>query len=144
MKVEILVSKDYDANEIREMSQLFESVGYESQIDNERMIRASVAADVAPAIWVFLTFATSAFLTGFFNKAGEDAWDKLKEVIKKLSKKKNGQDSQIRLHAKVEGREIIIPIVDDPNDRETAFNTLPKFLSENPKLNGWILFHNGE
>lgn len=144
MKIEILVSKDYDVTEMGEISQLFKSAGYESEIYNNRMKRTSVEEGIPPAIWLFVTFASAAVLTGFFNKAGEDAWSKLKEIIKKLTKEKNGQDPQIRLHAKTNGREIIIPIVDDPKDREIAFNVLPKFLSENPELNGWIVFHNGE
>lgn len=143
MKVEVLISRDYNDNDVSKMMDLFQSHGYEPQIDRNRMIRESVES-LPPAIWLFLTFASAAVLSGFFNKAGSDAWDKLKDILRDLSKKKEGKDPQIRVHNRVEGREIIIPIVDDPMERETAFNLLPQFLSENPNLDGWIIFSAGQ
>lgn len=144
-KIEILTSKDFEEHELNEIKALFEGLSSQVSIDNKRMIRESVEEQLPSAIWAFVYFAAGAVFSGFFGQAGSDAYNKLKETIKKLgTKKRKGKPVQVRVHLRQSGsNDVIIPIPDDPLELEPAFDSLPKFIEANPNLNGWIFFENG-
>ena len=148
MDIEVITSKDFDESDLGEIKQLFEDVSFEIRIDNERMSRKSM--EPPPAIWVTVfipaaLWVANQFFSGFFNRMGGDAYDKFKDVIKKvLEKRKRDQDTQLRIHVRKDKNMIIVPLPDDKDELKIALDTLPKFLDDNPDLNEWINFENGE
>lgn len=143
MKIQVITSEDFDDSELKEIQGLFKEAGYEAEVDNEGMLIKS-AEQLPPAIWIFIGMAAGAYFTGFFQKAGSDAWDKMKECIKKLkAKRKKGQATQVRLHLEFGDHKItIIPMPDDAKELEIALEFLPEYLDKNLELNAWIWFHN--
>ena len=124
-KIEIITSRDFSNSELDNIKQDFADLTPDIRIDNQRMIRESVETSLPPAIWIFIYFATGAVLTGFFAKAGSDAYDTLKKAVKKLANQnKNGKPIQVRLHLRPDNsRDIIVPIPDNPTDFATFLIT---------------------
>lgn len=148
MSIEVITSRDFASFDLNEIKQLFDEVGLEITIDNERMIRQSV--EPVSAIWLFISipaaWITKQFFTGFFNRLGEDAYDNFKRIIKKiLQKQKKGQDIQLRIHVKKDDESMIIALFPTDSDNlKIALETLPKFLDANSDLDELIIFDHEE
>lgn len=142
-KLQVMTSKEFDDSELKEIKEIFNSAGYEADVDNSSMIRKGI--EIPPAIWIFIKVAAAAYAAGFFGKAGSDGWDKLKDAMKKLNKiKKNNQTPQIRLHIIVGTDEIIVGMPSDEKEFENALESLLEYLNKNPRTTGWIWFYEGK
>ena len=154
MRIEIVASDDFDTTDIEEIKQMFSNDGFDVETSPIRMVRHSV--DIPPAIWIELLIniaerleikqiTDNEFFTTLFDSIEEYAWSNFKKIIKKiLQKRKRNEPTQLRIHVKIQKQIIIILMPDEPEKQEQALNILPKFLDNNPKLNGIIEFRDGQ
>lgn len=144
-KIQVMTSKEFDDSELKEIKEIFNSAGYEADVDNSSMIRKG-AEQIPPAIWIFISVAAAEIFSGFLQKIGSDGWDKLKDAMKKLNKiKKNNQTPQIRLHIRFGKNEMtIVAMPTNTEEFQIALESLLDYLNKNPRINGWIWFYEGK
>ncbi|MCY4490033.1 MAG: hypothetical protein OXC46_01045 [Thaumarchaeota archaeon] len=146
MSIKVITSKDFSEFDLNEIKQLFDEVGLEITITNEKMIEKS--EELVSAIWFSISIPAvliaKPFFTGFFNRMGEDAYTYFKKIIIKISQKQKRQENiQFRFIIKKDDeRMIILPLPTD--NLKIALDALPEFLDNNLDLNEWIIFDQGK
>ncbi len=117
LQVEISTTSDYSQDELNEMINEFEKLGFAASAKTS-MIKKTV--DVPPDIMFYLAGLTvGAFVVGFFQKMGADTWDLVIEGIMSVFQKKKGvMHSRVIVKIPVSSEDFILCYIVVENDDE--------------------------